>query len=266
MTMAQIFNSPFLIGVLICLLLSLIGLILLAVFERKPKENENAKKEVEEIEKKEEELERLKENTASTKQTNLEALLEKMERDLEEKENDVSSFEQEQEEKAIISYQELVGNVKGTVEKKEERTIPIALEDIEEEVEPVKEKIELPESKKFQNTEFISPIYGRVENHIEYPKIPKFESKEKDTNIDDNYRHRFRSVLSTPEYEMETQSFIPKEEPISDVLEDDEPLYRGTYSRLEQRSQEKKIGELKEIGYNNDDFLKALKEFRKNLE
>ena len=34
------------------------------------------------------------------------------------------------------------------------------------------------ESKKFKNTEFISPIYGKMNEHIEYPKIKAIDKND----------------------------------------------------------------------------------------
>ena len=80
-----------------------------------------------------------------------------MEKDLEkEQEGDIETFEREQEEKAIISYQELL-KATGKLREltKENVKEEIQIEDIEKE-ETVKE-----EPKKFKNTEFISPVYGK---------------------------------------------------------------------------------------------------------
>ena len=87
----------------------------------------------------------------------IKSVLEKMEKDLEkEQEGDIETFEREQEEKAIISYQELL-KAKGKLREltKEGVKEEIQIEDIEKE-ETVKE-----EPKKFKNTEFISPVYGK---------------------------------------------------------------------------------------------------------
>lgn len=87
----------------------------------------------------------------------IKSVLEKMEKDLEkEQEGDIETFEREQEEKAIISYQELL-KATGKLREltKENVKEEIQIEDIEKE-ETVKE-----EPKKFKNTEFISPVYGK---------------------------------------------------------------------------------------------------------
>ena len=124
----------------------------------------------------------------------LESVLDKMQEDVSEKKDIPKTFEQEQEEKAIISYQELLSAVKKDVSD----VTRINIDEIESYDDPLEEK-ELPtldsmnsyndeplepivladdkynkmsrSNGKFQNSEFISPIYGRVDNEIEYPKV-----------------------------------------------------------------------------------------------
>ena len=115
----------------------------------------------------------------------------------------VRNFEQEQEDKAIISYQELVDSVKsGKIEIEDDDTgevnyvenlvptdepiMAIEPEYEEEKVTPqmVKEAIEsisnnvvVEEPKKFKKSDFISPVFGIMdESEIEYPTIKKTES------------------------------------------------------------------------------------------
>lgn len=114
----------------------------------------------------------------------LEYVLDKMQEEVNQTKNDeVKSFEEEREEKAIISYQELINAVKKNVETTVEENSVEQKEETEE-AQIVPEKIEKQEEppkslSKFQNSEFISPIYGRLDNEIEYPKIPAFKSQEK---------------------------------------------------------------------------------------
>lgn len=123
----------------------------------------------------------------------LEAVLEKMQEEVSKPKDEIMTFEEEQEEKAIISYQELLNAVKKNVnevtkveikeEKVEEPKVdmnvlqPVVLQ-TEKEIKPVLEDENKPS--KFQNSEFISPIFGRVGNDVEYPKIKSFEEKEED--------------------------------------------------------------------------------------
>lgn len=184
----------------------------------------------------------------------LEAMIAQMQEQSNAKTTDpVASFEQEQEEKAIISYQELVSAVKNEskentinvtnvsskgevlsttsiprsevsndkpifldeiklskpdLERKEEEMMaaipqmeiptPVVEQEVEEEPkdfvsaltkhEEIKEIEEIrevpvpkdPQPTKFKNTEFISPIYGRQNSNITYPKIASFKNDEEE--------------------------------------------------------------------------------------
>lgn len=160
---------------------------------------------------------------------NLEEVLEKMQADLDKKEDIVTLFEQEQEEKAIISYQELL-NSKNQNNKGANKELLSVIEQIEngkqekgmlqpdyteEEMNQVENK-----NKKFKNTEFISPVYGKIENHTKYPTIPSFKKGDKKT----------RSSRNNVEVNTELEN---------NELEDEE--------------------------VRNDAFLNALKKFRNNL-
>jgi len=126
-----------------------------------------------------------------------------MQEDIDLKPEDVvKKFEEEQEEKAIISYQELVDNVKAgkieVIDDEETNTNFVESLNIEEKIEPittieedassvtpemVKEAIQnisissvKEEPKKFKNSAFISPIYGVMNENLEYPKVKKSEN------------------------------------------------------------------------------------------
>lgn len=145
------------------------------------------------------ELEKIEETHESNE---LENILKKMQEDIDLKPEDVvKKFEEEQEEKAIISYQELVDNVKSgkieVIDDEETNTNFVESLNIEEPVETVatleekssvtpemvKEVIEnisissvKEEPKKFKNSAFISPIYGIMTENLEYPKVKKTEN------------------------------------------------------------------------------------------
>ena len=165
----------------------------------------------------------------------LEAVLDKMQDDVNKtKVDEVKSFEEEQEEKAIISYQELLKAVKKDVDNVTKVELPkeepqVALEDEPVQIMPeeiIEKKVDYPavetiekkaneKQSKFQNSEFISPIYGRVNNDMKYPKIPAFREEEPN------------------KHEEDLEKTI-----VFDAIKDDD----------------------------SDEFLKALKEFRNNLE
>lgn len=245
-----------LIGILIINFFCILFLIL--------KERKDDKKEIkellEELNPKEEklnvELEEQQDKKLEQNKKEVEDMLLKMQRDLETKPEDVvSTFENEQEEKSIISYQELLDSVKNkkeeinvtpvkiepekidieddsmdktiiikTEEEKEEPTIDFGFEDAVKEEPSVEQSQD--EQKKFKGTEFISPIFGIQENNIKYPSVPK-----RKTRMDN---------LAVANIEK------------SDKIE--EP-------KLNLVDTQKLDDNLKK----NDDFLRALKEFRKNL-
>lgn len=166
----------------------------------------------------------------------LEAVLGKMQEEVSKPKDEIMTFEQEQEEKAIISYQELLNAVKKNVkevtepEVKKDSELASVIEDIvnnnidleeetvieQKETEKVIEKTEkeIPKHYKFQNSEFISPIFGRLNSELDYPTVKSVSDENK-------------------EDELEKTILIPK---------------------LESNIDE------------NDEFLRLLKEFRNNLE
>lgn len=182
----------------------LIGLIVLTsillIVVINDKKRRRIKDDFVQAEKVEEELNKKEESVMTNK---LEEILQKMQEDINVKPEDVvKKFEEEQEEKAIISYQELVDNVKaGKIEvvddeeSKENYVENLALEieeepimSVTEEESPVtpemlREAIEnitvscvKEEPKKFKKSEIISPIFGVMEEKFEYPKIQKSEN------------------------------------------------------------------------------------------
>lgn len=186
----------------ICIIIVLIIIAtILFIIVSNQKNRKKIKDDYIEAERVESELEKVEETPQSNE---LENILKKMQEDIDLKPEDVvKKFEEEQEEKAIISYQELVDNVKaGKIEviddeesdtnfvenlNIEESTEPIinTIEDSSSKVTPemVKEAIEnistssiKEEPKKFKNSEFISPIYGVMDNTLEYPTVKKIET------------------------------------------------------------------------------------------
>lgn len=155
----------------------------------------------------------------------LEKILKKMQEDMDVKPEDVvKKFEEEQEEKAIISYQELVDNVKsGKIEVIDDEESDVNFVEnlnVEEDMEPieiieeekdsvtpemVKEAIEnisiqsvKEEPKKFKNSEFISPVFGIINNKVEYPTVKKI-----DNTLD---------IMNTMEYDELTEEIRKQEE------------------------------------------------------
>ena len=184
----------------ICVIVSLIVLTsILFILATNDNKRRKIKKDFVEAEKIEEELNTKEDNVVTNK---LEEILQKMQEDIDTKPEDVvRKYEEEQEEKAIISYQELVDNVKaGKIEviddeesdvnyvenlKLDISTEPIMEIDEEPSVTPqmvkdaivnISESSVKEEPKKFKKSEIISPIFGVMEENIEYPTIKKTEN------------------------------------------------------------------------------------------
>ncbi len=93
--------------------------------------------------------------------TNIEQVIEALEETTERR--PMTTFEEEQEANAIISYQELVQAVNEKKARVDEE--PKNLE--QEVVEPPKPSVEQP---KFKNSEFISPVFGKDSNNDDFLK------------------------------------------------------------------------------------------------
>jgi len=131
------YQSIYLIGLLFVLVILLFSIVVMR------KEKKVKPIELEEIEKEQIEA-----------KSDLEDVIAALENN--QNERPMTTFEQEQEENAIISYQELVAAVQDKKNKIQEK-----------EVQPVEEVIEEPvelnsEPRKFKNSEVISPVFGKT--------------------------------------------------------------------------------------------------------
>ena len=175
----------------------------------------------------------------------LDDMLAKMQKSLDSKQEEVvENFEAEQEEKAIISYQELLDSMKNNNledeikqhELQQEKTASsLATNKVTEFLEREEPKIKKIESfvekkdKKFKNTDFISPIFGKQDAKIEYPTIKLFDTGKHIQN--------------------------EQEDLISEIDE----------IKNESVKKERVLNVSSEVDVKNDEFLRALKEFRSNL-
>lgn len=178
------------------------------------------------------------EEVVDDKTKELEEVLEKMQKDLEAKPTDVvANFEKEQEDKAIISYTELVKTLKKGNE--EEKTLDILVDEIKE----TASSSEVKEEKKFKNTDFISPVYGKMNEKLEYPKVKSSQNIDLNEYLDDMEQkiNNYRLEDYLEEFNFENNMEIDSLEQTLDM----EPISL----------------EIKQ----NEEFLKALKEFRENL-
>ena len=224
--MEQIYNL--LISNIYLYICIIIGLVILTAILLILTANERKRKKIKsdfvEAEKVEAELEK-KEDTPVTNE--LENILQQMQQEIDVKPEDVvKKFEEEQEEKAIISYQELVDNVKaGKIEVVDDDTSDVnfveslisddtyepvqAIEEYQEEssvtpqmvrdaVDSISSSSVKEEPKKFKTSDFISPVFGRVDNNVEYPTV-----KRKETLLD---------IMNTRDYNELTEEIKRQEE------------------------------------------------------
>ena len=194
-----------------------------------------------------------------TKKTEIEDMLEKMQEDLNKQpEEIVNDFEHEQEEKSIISYQELVESIQSKSPKvevvddelqyRQDQPLQAQLHETIEKIEHNQSESSISKApaieeaiKKFKSTEFISPVYGKMESHLDYPTVPSFEKEE---NIDED-------------------DLDWKNRSIDHYLEEFDFKNNMEINTLEQTLNMPPISkETKK----NDEFLQALKEFRRNLD
>lgn len=186
----------------ICILIVLVIIAtILFIIASNQRNRKKIKDDYVQAERVEAELEKIEEAPQSSE---LEDILKKMQEDIDLKPEDVvKKFEEEQEEKAIISYQELVDNVKSgkieviddeesdvnfveslevdlteepIVETIEDEESSVTPEMLKEAIQTISESSVKEEPKKFKNSEFISPIYGVMENNLEYPTVKKSET------------------------------------------------------------------------------------------
>lgn len=242
------------------------------------------KKDQEEIEELIEDLQESKREVEEVgfveKKSEIEEVLEKMQKNLETQTEDiVESFEKEQEEKSIISYQELLKTLQKETEPKtmivdeleakqvpittlgeetfEEPTMSIKQESLESQTVTLEEK---PKDaiKKFKNTDFISPVYGKMEEHLEYPTVPTFEHQQQlDLEFEDpNREQEVLDVIEEFDRKLENHN-------IDDYLED---FNFDNHIKIDSLEQTLDMPPISPEVKQNEEFLQALKEFRKNLE
>ena len=175
------------------LVVLLISIIVFFVPKRRKEKFEDIELEKNNKEKKESSMNEVKED-----KLDLEAMLAKMEADLKEEQDEITSFEEEQEEKAIISYKELVDANK---KSKDDIEVINAFDDNNSiifnynEEEPKNDEIDIKNAptNKFKHTDFISPVYGVVSNDVEYPTI---SGKKEDLSKYDYEGHELEKTLN----------------------------------------------------------------------
>lgn len=227
-------------------------------------------------EEKQKEIEEVKEENSNSE---IEELLSRMEEDSKMRPEDVvANFEKEQEAQSIISYKELVDAVKNRQEeiyedeleskplatvsdcmkKREEMNESI---DVEELINTEEEPIEL-EATKFKKTDFISPVFGRVE---ETEKIIKNAKKENIKKFDVNDYVSSGETIDLSDMYLKDSDFKNKDIDSEVAITALDEIYNHMASDLMKSNEE--LGEtasLEELT-KNEEFLQSLKDFRKNL-
>ena len=235
-------------------------------------------------EEKQKELEEVKEENSNSE---IEELLSRMEEDSKMRPEDVvANFEKEQEAQSIISYKELVDAVKNRQEeiyedeleskplatvsdcmkKREEMNESI---DVEELINTEEEPIEL-EATKFKKTDFISPVFGRVEETEKIIKNAKKEKKEepKKENIkkfDVNDYVSSGETIDLSDMYLKDSDFKNKDIDSEVAITALDEIYNHMASDLMKSNEE--LGETASLeeSTKNEEFLQSLKDFRKNL-
>lgn len=239
----KILENNFLFYSLIFILLISFLVVLYFAFFRKKNENnrkvelvETKKQDIDDIleeviEGNEKQEEKIDENELQDNE--IQKVLNQMSEDIKKEDNTVEKFELDQEENAVISYQELVNNVRSekiivnlediyedeALEeiKKEEVIYENIEEDKNEDIETLNIEDELidllnsksdvkiesvkeepKEERKYRRSEIISPIFGKQEVDLSYPKIETFKrSKIEEENNEEflNNLREFRKNL-----------------------------------------------------------------------
>ena len=196
----------------------------------------------------------------------LDAVIEQMRKDLEKQKqlqqqqqqevDPIKKFEEEQEEKSIISYQELLdANQKEKEEVKKEE---------------LSKETSIEEKTNFQNSEIISPIFGRIKTEIEYPTIPKIRRSKLGN---DEEEEEIVKVEKQPKFETKEKP-VEKSKTILDVLNKEvsneqkvEPKPKEELiSSITQLEKTISMDKLQKELLKNEEFLKTLREFRKKLD
>lgn len=163
----------------------------------------------------------------------------------------------------LDSIEELVKDKKETLESKVEEIETLEVP-VKKEKKSVKQDslTEIPDEGKFKKTEVISPVYGRIKekNKIDYPKVEKFsrgaKKKTDDQKLDDELMQAVMPDFSSLTNKVKETEKIELFDDLSDKKE--------TKKAVKEINKEEEIESLSAIS-KNEDFLKALKDFRDSL-
>lgn len=247
------------------------------ILESMPEEEINQRYE----EEKEKEIEEIKEENTGSE---IEELISRMEQDSKMKPEDVvANFEKEQEAQSIISYKELVNAVRNRQEEIYEDELesrPLTTvtdcmkareidsnepEEIEELI-PTDEEIE-EQKTKFKKTDFISPVFGRVEEVKEIKNNDISSDSNKVKNKMEKVVHEDLNdeTIALSDINLSDSKFKSESKYNDAAITALDEIYNHMAADLLKNNEE--LGEtasLEELT-KNEEFLQSLKDFRKKL-
>lgn len=245
------------------IVLTLTLILLISLDQKELKKKKHTKKISEE---KIEEISEERKQEQEKAKLELEKMIQSMQEGLEEQnEKAVMTYEQEQEEKAIISYQELVNAVRNKTEKIEEPLKTIEHPELAEAIEAIAEQKEAApieavreeKNRKFKTSEFISPVFGKMELDE-----TSFQPEQLSIALEEQEEPLPYSDIKLDETELDF-SFKPMRYHNLELSKEENELEHYQDQTLEETLKMKPIPEdIKQ----NEEFLKALKEFRSSLE
>ena len=198
--MISINISTSLLIIISCLILAIIiGLIIFIIIKDRRVDQEEIDDLIEDIVKakprdRKDEIKVTKIESSDPEQLNLEQMLNDMQSNLDKKQSkSIETYEKEQDENAIISIKELEKMSHNTeeYEREQEKESVININEINslDKLKEKEEKVKIPKketNKKFRNADLISPIFGKVEQHTEYPKIRAY-NRDADLSVNEYF-------------------------------------------------------------------------------
>ena len=192
--------SSSLLIIISCIILAIIiGLIVFIIIKDKKVDQEEIDDLIEDIVKakprdRENEVKVTKIESNDKEQLNLEQMLNDMQSSLDKKQSkSIETYEKEQDENAIISIKELEKASKNidAYEKEQEEKSVININELNSlnKLKEKEEKVKIPKkenNKRFRNADLISPIFGKLEQHAEYPKIKAYD-KNADLSVNEYF-------------------------------------------------------------------------------
>ncbi len=213
----------------------------------------------------------------------LDNILEKLRQDENKKQAKPAEFEDEQEDKAIISYQELkqaagatseaeateAANTESEAETTEATDEPDSIVTDESEITSLDEQAETEQaatseaSDKFQNSEIISPVFGRIKVRDDYQKDDlQMNVKEGKSQP----KHAQTEAENIMEYDEPDYSFFASDEQSSQATTSTTPKDGFSAQQTSRATTQKTTRAETSVVQKSEKFLESLKAFRRNLD